>query len=1020
MLRIPNVLARASSRGLWTATAALLLFALAGCSAILAAFGLNSNDPAYEAALRFDDLLDIPTLSARRVNALAAPVSQLTAAGTVSLTSFTPTAPFRGNQVAIVGGALDTDNAQTGTLLVRQTDCSLTQYAIGPVNGTTSTITHVLPGADAYLHQLSGLTTTPGTFPRGCVDQSLGVPSTAGTYLGQASNGDLLSVLVNSSGKVSLLRFTTTGVPVSQTVLVASGAAFTLGAADLNGDGIADIVTPYTTVSGVSGIGVLLSHDDGSFDAPVVYTGYPAGINRFAAYASIDDINGDGKPDIVAIAGPGFDPGTVVSLLGRSDGTFALGSASLITLRPASFVLADFNGDGRKDMMSAGGYFSAGQGDGSFAAPVASGADAFAGQHLAVGDFNGDGQLDLALHQSTFIQIALGRGDGSFVPDATFATVRGAEYLSASDIDGDGNDDIVVGLTGPRAIGPNTDSYRVTQFLLGRGDGTFAAAQALPGAGIALFGGPTYAVADFNGDTYPDVVALAPNGASALVMFGGSSTGTLGGNGGAATTAATLSFRPFMVTQADVDGDGKADLVSLGAKLAVLRGQGDGVFGAEQAYDLPSIDGRISSLAVGDLNGDGRADVVVTFGNQSATTGGAFVYIANTDGTLRPAVQIDPAVNLTAAVADLDGDGRVDVVLVGGSSDFYSSPQIFHGLRIYRGQANGSFTAPQSLSPPSGTDYTSVAFGDMNEDGRLDVVAVGVDGGLDASLYILPGQGDGSFGSATSFAVPGGGPGIGQVAVGDYTGDGHPDLMLAGNNYSGIVVGNGDGTLRGLGSVAIASRATRVVAADLNSDGMMDAVMGIDFQGIVPLVRTASAIDTPPTTTPYTATLSASSGTVAGQGSVQVTLNFAYDSGFTDTVSLSCANLPAGASCSFSPASVTAADASSVLTISTGTSQAALAAGDSRPGGPATPSLAIAALMAVAAAAAFSRRPRWASRSGRWAIVAVAAAGLAAGCGGGHGDDTVSGATPAGTYTVNIITSSPSASQTLNYSLTVN
>ena len=116
------------------------------------------------------------------------------------------------------------------------------------------------------------------------------------------------------------------------------------------------------------------------------------------------------------------------------------------------------------------------------------------------------------------------------------------------------------------------------------------------------------------------------------------------------------------------------------------------------------------------------------------------------------------------------------------------------------------------------------------------------------------------------------------------------------------MVGNGDGTLRGLGSVAIASRATRVVAADLNGDGMMDAVMGIDFQGIVPLVRTASAIDTPPTTTPYTATLSASSGSVTGQGSVQVTLNFAYDPGFADTVSLSCANLPAGASCSFSVA----------------------------------------------------------------------------------------------------------------------
>ena len=119
---------------------------------------------------------------------------------------------------------------------------------------------------------------------------------------------------------------------------------------------------------------------------------------------------------------------------------------------------------------------------------------------------------------------------------------------------------------------------------------------------------------------------------------------------------------------------------------------------------------------------------------------------------------------------------------------------------------------------------------------------------------------------------------------------------------------------------------------------------------------------------------------------------------------------------------MTAADASSVLTISTGTSQAALAAGDGRPGGPATLASAIAALMALAATAVLARRPRWAARRGRWALAAVAAAGVAAGCGGGHGDDAVApgGATPAGIYTVNIIASSPGASQTLNYSLTVN
>lgn len=1020
MFRLSKVLAYASQRGFRAPAMAVSLLVLTACTLIVPFIGITSDDPEYQLALRFDAIFfgaPLPGLALRaKPSAVASPVT---------LETYTPKMPFRGNQLAIVGGALDTATSRTGAILVRQADCSLTQYGIGNVNGTASTITQVLPGADAYLHRISGLTTTPGTFPKGCVDRTLGLPSTLGTFLGQAANGDLLSVLVNpSSGQITLLRFGTTGVPVNQTVLVPSGAAFVLAAADLNGDGIADIVTPFVTVNGASGVGVLLSHSDGSFDAPVVYPGPATGTGRFSAFASIDDVDGDGKPDIVTLsAASSSDPGTLAILPGRGDGSFGAGSSRTVALSPASFELADFNGDGRKDVLTASGNFLAGDGVGGFAAPVATETAAFFGQHLAVGDFNGDGKLDVAMRQGTFIQVALGRGDGGFVVGATYAAVRGAEYLSVSDINGDGHDDIVVGLAGPRVFGPNTDSHTVTQFLFGRGDGSFVAAQALPGAGVSLFGAPTFAVADFNGDGLPEVVALAPDGASALALYPGSNTGTLG----PASTTLALSARPFAVASADVDGDGKPDLVVVSAnELSVLRGQGGGAFAPALPHALPAVDGRLGSMALGDFNGDGRADVVVTFGHQSASTGGAFVYIANADGTLKPPVQIDPAVNLSAAVADLDRDGLADLVLVGGNADFFSSPQVFKGLRVYRGQADGSFIAPQSLAPPTGITYASLALGDMNKDGNIDAVLVGRDSGLNDSLYVLPGQGNGSFGAATPFPLPGGGPGVGQIAVADYTGDGKLDVFLAGRNYSGIAIGNGDGTFSGMGAVAIASRANRVVAADLNGDGMVDAVVGIDFQGIVPLVRTAAVVTTPPTgSAPFTAALSASSGSVAGRGSVPVTLNFSFATGFTDTVSLTCGALPPNATCSFAPASVTAANASSVLTISTGVQPAALATTDFGAGpGSGSFSATLAALLALAAALIYTGRVRWAPLYRPIGLGAVVAMGLVAGCGGSGGSGGSSSppqaVTPAGTYTVPITATAPGATQTLNYTLTVN
>ena len=122
------------------------------------------------------------------------------AAAATTLSSFTPTAAFRGNQTALVGAALNPSSPVAGSVLVRESDCTLTQYAYATyLVGITPT---KLPGFEASVHKLSGLTTTAGTFPKGCADRRLGTPSSVGTFLGRAANGDPLIAIFDASQQI--------------------------------------------------------------------------------------------------------------------------------------------------------------------------------------------------------------------------------------------------------------------------------------------------------------------------------------------------------------------------------------------------------------------------------------------------------------------------------------------------------------------------------------------------------------------------------------------------------------------------------------------------------------------------------------------------------------------------------------------------------------------------------------------------------------------------------------------------
>jgi Bacterial Ig-like domain (group 3)/FG-GAP-like repeat/S-layer homology domain/FG-GAP repeat len=326
--------------------------------------------------------------------------------------------------------------------------------------------------------------------------------------------------------------------------------------ADFNGDGIPDLAVAYSDKMGSGGVSVLLGNGDGTFQPPLensLRINYP--------FVTAGDFNGDGVVDLaVAFQTPtGNVPNEFTILLGNGDGTFGTGMTYPLIDGPASIAVADINGDGKADL-AIGGFgvndsgndnlsIFLGNGDGTFQAAenLTLGLYALA---IAVGDFNGDGNADLAVgtnHVST-MYVLLGNGDGTFQPPITF-TVSFDDPITGvatADFDGDGKADLAVTTFG--TIGSET-----LVVYLGNGDGTFKATQTFtPNDAVNLV------VGDFNGDGKPD-----------LAVGNGPETNTSGG-------------------------------------LSIFLGNGDGTF--QPAIVYPMVFG-LGSEVIADFNGDGKTDL---------------------------------------------------------------------------------------------------------------------------------------------------------------------------------------------------------------------------------------------------------------------------------------------------------------------------------------------------------------------------------------------------------------------------
>jgi Bacterial Ig-like domain (group 3)/FG-GAP-like repeat len=644
--------------------------------------------------------------------------------------------------------------------------------------------------------------------------------------------------------------------------------------------------------------------------------------NNITQAVALGDFNGDGIPDVATTGGTYAQP--LVILLGNSDGSYTTAAAlSLPTFFLGSIAVADFNGDGKQDLALLDAAANAviillGNGDGTFQMAASSPAVAQDSNQVVVGDFNGDGNQDLVVSAVTST-VLLGNGDGTFnavpAPNSPFG---GTPYaIALGDFNRDGNLDLAV----------SYPDNHVLSIMLGNGDGTFA----LPNH-VAAFQTPGTAigVADFNGDGKLDL-ALGVNDAS-----------TVGG---------------------------------VGDSVTILAGNGDGTFSYAPSGPLESL-AAITSINVGDFNGDGVPDLAVT-----DEFGTLIVYVANGSGSFAaytpPTLVSGFGLALVCAVGDLNGDGRSDLAL-GGYTNLIS---------LYTTEPTETAAATANISlPGAGPHLVEGSYsGDSNYhsslSGTLSLVGVPV--------------------ATTTTTLSASATSVDEQQKVTLT------ATVQGNSPAGAVTFL-NGAIN-LGTAPISGNSASLTTSFANAGSVsLTASYTGDANN---LASTSSPITVTIVAPSFALAVSPASATVTPGQSATFTVTVTPADGFATAVTLGCGALPSQASCAFATPSVTPGGGQPVqvmLTVSTAAStadlrQKPLGLPGREPWFPAGAVVSLAGLLGLARVRRASLRWRQLLQAVALLTTAWALSASFIGCGGGGGGTTPNNpGTPAGTSTISI------------------
>jgi hypothetical protein len=571
-------------------------------------------------------------------------------------------------------------------------------------------------------------------------------------------------------------------------------APYAIAAGDFNHDNNLDLVTANYADGTVS---VLLGDGHGNFGSPAPYQ-----VGSFPTSLAVGDLTGAGYADDIVVANSSFNvttvvqsqpgAGTVSVLLANGDGTFrnASGSPYAVGIQPTSVALGDFSGEGHLDIAVSDPRQNSvsvllGNGDGTFqlssAYPSAVGPLA-----VVVGEFTHDGSLDIATADqgSNTVSVFLGNGHGSFLTPSDLVSPIG---VAAGDFNGDGNLDMAV-------ANYANDTVSV---LLGNGDGTFQ-----PPVSYSVGQFPIgLAVGKFNGDGILDIV---------------------------------VADSAFSLAAHEDVGEGM---------VSVLLGRGDGTFLPAKNYPVGAF--APYGVAVGDVNGDNQPDIVTANDGEPGSTGpgSVSVLLGNSDGTFQPAVTYPVgSFPIGVALGDFNHDGHTDIVAANSAYDeSFSNLTAIGTVSVLLGDGTGKFT-PDGFSTPGlppgtfavgGLAPSGVAVGDFTNDGYPDDIVTA--NNATGTVSVLLGNGKGNFQPPVTYDLGSNSFPLG-VAVSQLSGANSPDdIVTANSGYSkgfslaapgsvSVLFGNGDGTFTPAVSYSAGIGTYEVAIGDFTGGGSRDIV----------------------------------------------------------------------------------------------------------------------------------------------------------------------------------------------------
>ncbi|MEK7263482.1 MAG: FG-GAP-like repeat-containing protein, partial [Bacteroidota bacterium] len=608
---------------------------------------------------------------------------------------------------------------------------------------------------------------------------------------------------------------------------------------DMDGDGDADVVVANW---GSLNVAILNNNGDGTFTAPTLVE---SGTNPWSIV--IGDVDNDGDGDLVVA---NYGDTSVSVLKSNGDGTFAATVKYYVGENPYSVSFGDIDGDGDGDIAAANLTSNTvsvlkNNGDGTYAAKTDY-ATGDSPQSVSISDIDGDGDGDLVVanNVSNTVSIYKNNGNGTFAPKVDTETDAGPSTLYVADLNGNGNIDIVVANPGSNSI----------QKLMNNGQ---SISEDFAGY---LTGVSNSAVdwGDYDNDGDLDILLTGDSGGGVGVSKIYQNTGS----GFAEVYSGTLTgVLQGSADWGDYDSDGDLDILITGYQLngvAVSKIYENTGSGFSEVF-VESITGVAGSSADwGDFDNDGDLDILLM--GYSATAGYISKIYQNTGNGFTEvyAGNLTRTATGSASWGDFDNDGDLDVLLTGYSGDIGFNSQ------VYENTGDG-FVLFHSFT---GLAYSSSAWGDYDEDGDLDIVMTG----NTTILYLVQVYENTGNDFSEVFVNQMNGLNYSSVAWGDYDNDGDLDILLNGYNSlvpkSVIYQNTGSGFTKVYVGKFTDAHSGSVAWGDYDNDNDLDILItGITNAGPISEIYNNSGTTFNTVPTPPTGLSSSSSG-------VEVTLRW--------------------------------------------------------------------------------------------------------------------------------------------------